>query len=248
MTGGPPRAYRWRCRVGCRRWRRWGRLGHRCRARRRHVAPADVERLHGRERIDGGAAVRVDLEVEVRRQGVPGLADVADHVTRLHPRSDRDPGGEALHVGVEVVRRVRLPQSQRVAGSQPGRIHVLTGDRAGGDGVDRMSELGTDVDPLVEAASHAWRLPAVVVPALRRDGSGRHRNDRCRRRRGAWPGRVGCRCPVLGRHDNGAAAHEDERERNRSHPAWAGARVRSVRLHPWPPRPPGFLRSGQQAG
>ena len=135
---------------------------------------------------------------------------------------------------------------QRVAGPQSGRIHVLTGDRAGGDGVDRLYRVRRRCrHPRGSGPPHV-APPAVVVPALRRDGRSRHRDDRrCRCRRTAAASAAGARysdatttvpLPTSTTRASGA------------HPAAAMRAFRTVRLHPWPPRPPGFLRSGQQAG
>ena len=99
----PHTASRWR------RWRRSGRrlLQHRERVDRRALPPALVVGQHE------------DREVQVRGRlgGVPGSADVADHLAARHRRAFDEPGGVAFEMRV-------------VIGVGRRRIELVDGDAA----------------------------------------------------------------------------------------------------------------------
>ena len=62
----------------------------------------------------------MDLEVKVRGGGVAGHADLADDLSGLHGRADRQAGRERAEVGVEEVRAVALVNRQPFPDSEPG--------------------------------------------------------------------------------------------------------------------------------
>src|SRR4051794_34463306 len=61
---------------------------------------AGIDRLQQLIRVDGGAALRVDLEMEMVDGRVAGVADGADDLSGLDRHADRDAGVDAGHVCV----------------------------------------------------------------------------------------------------------------------------------------------------
>ena len=112
--GRPPAA------TGCRSGSRTGRRGQRQRTvRRRRVQPARVDRLDDRA-AEGGRAVRVRREVEVREHPLRGVgpAVAGEQRRRQHQRRGPDHGGVPDQLERARVRpRLRDPAAQ----SQPGR-------------------------------------------------------------------------------------------------------------------------------
>ena len=142
---------------------------HRCRLGSAGLL-AKVQLAGDRVGIDGLAAVRMDLEVEVIHPGVAGHSDKSDHGPSRHRNPDGDAFGEARHVSVEEVGPVGQRQADGVAASPSGVIEVLTRNRSVGDGVDRHTGVSADVEALVDPATGAGIMPGIGEPTLALDG------------------------------------------------------------------------------
>src|SRR5262245_13497946 len=102
-------------------------------------------RSDGGIRVDGGAATRMDLEVEVRRAlCVPGVADLADLLTGAHRAPTT---GVRLEVRVEVRVAVVAVQPDLVAAEAARAVRC----RATDDRVYRSAVPRHHVDALVTA-------------------------------------------------------------------------------------------------
>jgi len=159
------------------------------------------------------------LEVQVRRTGVTGHADVADDLARLHLRADRQTIGERTEVAVEEVGAVGPLQAPAVAGERSGRVDVLLRERAVVDGVHEQAGLGDDVDTLVRAAAGSGRAPGVGEPTrtLHRELADRdlHRHTRggCGGGRRGGDGRL-CRVDLGEPACHRQAQHRQRHERD----------------------------------